>query len=116
MVCKSQHATLECKCLKMLQNMRFVIFFIGSSIPMLKWQHVLPMEQELQLTQVDLKSSGIRFLYEKCDVKLMLSLILNFSLHYCFWSFESFTLICTATYKRNCFWKTSTHPKWKVPK
>ena len=27
MVCKSQHATLECKCLKMLQNMRFVIFF-----------------------------------------------------------------------------------------
>ena len=65
---KSKHVVVECRYLKICD---LLYFLICSSILVLKWWQVLPIQLELQLAHVnlytrrDFKSSGIGSLYEK---------------------------------------------------
>ena len=65
---ESKHVVAECKYIK---KWDLLSFFICSSILVLKWQQVLPIQLELQLAQVnlytrkDFKSLGIGSLHEK---------------------------------------------------
>ena len=65
---ESKHVAVECRCLKIWDLLSFLIC---SSILVLKWRQVSPIQLELQLAQVnlytrkDFKSLGIGSLYEK---------------------------------------------------
>ena len=65
---ESKHVAVECRCLKIWDLLSFLIC---SSILVLKWQPVSPINLELQLAQVnlyirkDFKLSEIGSLYEK---------------------------------------------------
>ena len=65
---ESKHVAVECRCLKIWDLSSFLIC---SSVLVLKWRQVSPIQLELQLGQVnsyprkDLKSLGIRSLHEK---------------------------------------------------
>ena len=65
---ESKHVSEECRCLKIWDLLSFLIC---SSILVLKWRQVSPMQLELQLAKVnlytrkDFKSLGIGSLYEK---------------------------------------------------
>ena len=65
---ESKHVAVECRCLKIWDLLSFLIC---SSVLVLKWWQVLPIQLEPQLAQVnlytrkDFKSLGIGSLYEK---------------------------------------------------
>ena len=53
---ESKHVIVECRCLKICN---FLSFLICSSILVLKWRQVSPIELELQLEQVNLYTGQI---------------------------------------------------------
>ena len=97
-IIQSRHVVVECRCLKIWD---LLSSFICSSILVLKWRQVTPIELELQFAQVnfytrkDFKSSRIGSLYEKWFLflnEVKTSLMLKFSLQNPLQSFESLFL------------------------
>ena len=112
---ESKHVAVKCRC---LQIWDLLLFFICSSILVLKWRQVSSIKLELQLSQVNLytrKDSTSKFIYYKrfqtirnCfftqkivfdfewikNLMLILILMFKFSFQNSLQSFERLFLIC----------------------
>ena len=83
---ESKHVVVECRCLKIGDLLSFLIY---SSILVLKWWQVSPMQLELQLAQVnvytrkDFKSSGIGSL---CENRFLILNELKTNLKFSLWN------------------------------